>query len=149
MAIGEKIKAFRKDKKITQKTLSELSGLAEITIRQYEANKYAPKVENLKKIATALEVSLTDFLEPGQTLREYDPKDDAWDILTKKSDGSLVRNIQTNVVHSTFMPTIEQKALLRYFDILNDKGKKEAIKRVEELTQLIKYTSSKKPPTSE
>lgn len=39
MAIGEKIKALRKTRHVTQKQLGVVTGLAEITIRQYEANK--------------------------------------------------------------------------------------------------------------
>lgn len=147
MAVGEKIKAIRKEKKVTQKRLSELSGLAEITIRQYEANKYVPKADNLKKIALALDVKLSDLLEPGQTIREYDTDDDVWDIITKQEDGSLIRTIQTGGTNSSFYPSIEQRTILRYYDSLNAKGKKEALKRLEELTLISKYTESKPPTT--
>ncbi len=49
MTIGEKIRKTRKQKKMTQNTLAGLTGLAAITIRQYEAGKYTPKIENLSK----------------------------------------------------------------------------------------------------
>ena len=145
MAVGDKIKSIRKEKNVTQKQLSVLSGLAEITIRQYEANKYVPKVENLRKIAHALGVHLSEFLEPGQILREYDPNDDLWDILSKKEDGTILRTVQTTLTHNTFQLSPNQQTLLRYFDILNTQGQKEALKRMEELTFIPKYTSSKEP----
>lgn len=151
MTTGEKIKSFRKKQKITQKQLSEATGLAEITIRQYEANKYVPKIENLRKISSALGVKLSDFLEPGQTIKEYDASDDMWDILSKEDNGSVTRTIQTSVsigTSSTPPLSIDQQTLLKYFGILNAKGKKEALKRVNELSQISKYVSAKEPPES-
>lgn len=55
---GSIIKNARIKAGITQKQLAELTGLAEITIRQYESNKREPKLENLKKIAYALDIDL-------------------------------------------------------------------------------------------
>lgn len=149
MAIGERIKALRKARHVTQKQLGVVTGLAEITIRQYEANKYAPSVENLRKIASALDVSVSEFLEPGQILREYNPCDDTWNALVMDEHGNVRQHIQTQVTSHTFRPNIDQQTLLRYFDSLNEKGKKEALKRIEELSQLPKYSVSKKPPTTE
>ncbi len=63
MTIGEKIKHNRIKCGLTQKKLSELTGVAEITIRQYEANKYNPKINNLKKIALALKIELKEFID--------------------------------------------------------------------------------------
>ncbi len=149
MAIGEKIKTIRKAHRVTQKQLSSATGLAEITIRQYEANKYSPKVENLRKIAGALGVSISEFLEPGQILREYNPDDDTWNTLTMDEHGNVRQHIQTQITLNTFCPNINQQTLLRYFDSLNEKGKKEALKRIEELSQLPQYSASKEPPTTE
>jgi len=59
--IGEAIKRIRKSKRMTQKNLAEKTGIAEITIRQYEAGMYEPKYNNLKKIAEALGVECSDI----------------------------------------------------------------------------------------
>lgn len=56
MNVGEKIKLFRGLKKLSQKSLSELSGVSEIAIRKYEAGDRSPKPEQLKRIAQALEI---------------------------------------------------------------------------------------------
>lgn len=63
MAIGEQIKQLRKQQHLTQKQLSEKSGIAEITIRQYEADRYNPKIEALKRLATALNCEVSDIDE--------------------------------------------------------------------------------------
>lgn len=61
MSIGENIRYYRKKKGLTQKKLAELTGLAEITIRQYESCKYEPKIENLLKIRKALDVNINQL----------------------------------------------------------------------------------------
>ena len=54
MTTGEKIKLFRNLKKLSQKTLADLSGMSEIAIRKYEAGDRIPKPEQLKKLEKAL-----------------------------------------------------------------------------------------------
>lgn len=63
MSVAENIKYLRKQKHMTQKQLSEKTGLAVITIQQYEAGKYSPKHDNLIKLATALECEVSDIDE--------------------------------------------------------------------------------------
>lgn len=57
MTIGERIKAARKAKGLTQKELGEACGIAESTIRRYELGKLNPKYETLQKIAKPLGIS--------------------------------------------------------------------------------------------
>ena len=57
MTIGENIKTVRKQKGLTQKQLAERTGLATITIQQYEADKYEPRPDNIIRIAKVLEVA--------------------------------------------------------------------------------------------
>lgn len=61
MAIGENIKHIRKKKGLTQKQLSELSGINESQIRRYELglNNSNPKLETQIKIAAALDVPVS------------------------------------------------------------------------------------------
>lgn len=61
MTIGEKIKAKRLEKGLTQKRLGELSGIAEPTIRRYESGKLNPKLDTIKKIAEGLGITPTLF----------------------------------------------------------------------------------------
>lgn len=59
MSLGENIKKYRTERKMTQKQLSELVGVAEITIRQYESGKRSPKAEHIFKISNVLKVPLS------------------------------------------------------------------------------------------
>lgn len=61
MDISETIRVFRKREGITQKKLADLTGLSIATIQGYEQGKYRPKIEALQKIASALNVSITDL----------------------------------------------------------------------------------------
>ena len=63
MTIGESIKFYRKQNKLTQKQLANMCNLAEITIRQYEADKYISKIGNLQKISAALNIPLATLMD--------------------------------------------------------------------------------------
>lgn len=142
MTVGEKIRKTRKQKKMTQNTLAELTGLAAITIRQYEANKYIPKIENLSKIAHALNTSLSEFLEPDQIICKYDTDDDIWNSFIKANDGRLTQEIKTKIINGNFQLNEEQRRILLLFDALNPDGKKEALKRIKELSFIPTYSSN-------
>ena len=73
MALGQNIKKYRKEKKMTQKELATLVGVNEVTIRSYEAEKYRPKIGTLQKIAEALDVSLV-ALDPVLYENTFDKK---------------------------------------------------------------------------
>lgn len=61
--ISENIKKLRKDAGFTQQELSKKTGLSIASIQGYEQGKYKPKIEQLKKIATALNVPVSVFLD--------------------------------------------------------------------------------------
>ena len=66
MSVKDKLKEKRIERGYTQKKLSELCGIAESTIRQYELGKRNPKLETIEKIATALEFPVHVFVENVQ-----------------------------------------------------------------------------------
>ncbi len=61
MTVGENIKRLRKERKLTQKKLGELSGVSEAMIRQYELGLRKPKIQTLNKIANGMNLD-TNFL---------------------------------------------------------------------------------------
>lgn len=63
MTIGEKIKCFRTMKNMTQKSLGEIAGIGEATIRKYELGIRNPKPAQLKKIALALDIGENFLLD--------------------------------------------------------------------------------------
>lgn len=60
---GKNIRSLRKKAGLTQKELAKKAGINEVTVRSYEAGKYAPKIETLKKLATALNCEVSDIDE--------------------------------------------------------------------------------------
>lgn len=70
MDIGEKIKKIRKESGITQKQLAQKLGVSQAAIVQFESEKSNPKIDTLKKIADALNVSVMDFLDTDDSITE-------------------------------------------------------------------------------
>jgi transcriptional regulator with XRE-family HTH domain len=70
MHIGDRIKAIRKDKGITQTDLALKAGISRTYLADLEGNRYNPSLSILKVIATALNVKLSDIIEG----KEKDPE---------------------------------------------------------------------------
>ena len=62
-SIGSKIQKYRKLKDMTQDELSKQSGIYLSTIKKYESGERNPKPDQLQKIAEALGISVTVFLD--------------------------------------------------------------------------------------
>lgn len=64
MTIGESIKRVRKKVGLTQAELADKLGISAAGIAQWENNIRNPKLETIKRIAAALEVSQFELLRP-------------------------------------------------------------------------------------
>ena len=65
MHIGLRIKELREEKKLTQRQLSEIMGLkSDVSISDYEKAE-SLTIKTLKRIAKALEVSVSDLTSEG------------------------------------------------------------------------------------
>ena len=58
---GENLKAELKDACMSQKELSEWTGISESTISKYIHGELMPGIKNLVNIAVALDVDITDL----------------------------------------------------------------------------------------
>lgn len=65
MSIGDKLKNLRLSKKLKQSDLAEKSGISRVAIGNYERGDRQPNIHILYKIATALEVDITELLYSG------------------------------------------------------------------------------------
>lgn len=114
-------------KNITQKELgARLGGITQQQIGQWENGNKNPKLETMQKIATALEVSLSDIIG----IEEFNK------IIETKS--RIKHQIDNGII--TTLPS----SLLDNYSKLNDTGKREADKRVQELTEIPRYTQKEK-----
>lgn len=116
---GDMIRKYRTEKGLTQKKLGELCGIADSNIRKYESGNQNPKIETLQKIADALDIPVNRLLA-GKIISRDELKE-------KLSEYGL-----THLVPDTE----EERTVLENCKKLNETGKKEAAKRVEELTHL-------------
>ncbi|MDD3593117.1 MAG: helix-turn-helix transcriptional regulator [Candidatus Gastranaerophilales bacterium] len=60
-ALGKKIQAIRKQKKLTQEKLAELIDIEIPSLSNIERGKFSPAVDTLQKIAKALDVEISDL----------------------------------------------------------------------------------------
>lgn len=130
MSIADNIKFLRKQKNLTQKQLAEKSGLAVITIQQYEAGKYEPKQNSLYKLRKALDCNIYEILNKPFELLDISIPD------FEELEELMPDNIK---ISNKSLELFEHK-LLDNYRLLNEEGKKEANKRVEELTEIPRYT---------
>lgn len=131
MTIGENIRKYRKMQGLTQKELANLAELNEVTIRSYENGKYKPKLETLRKISKALGVYIGSFIEDWSQFTQDEIGEDFLSYANSYDD--FLKRIERQQKH-------EEKLLLTAYRKLNSDGQQEALKRVQELTEIKRYT---------
>lgn len=124
MTISENIKKYRKNAGITQRELAEKCHCATGTIQQYELGKRQPRIEQLEKIAGALNVSVSTLID-NNTLNLTN------DMLQLFAD--------SNITIEPSNPTTKEHYLISKFRDLNDKGQQKTIDYVEDISQLQEY----------
>lgn len=126
MNTGQIIKSKRQAAQLTQEQLAQRSGVATVTIRQYETGKRQPRLEQLQSIANALEVPIGELLGMSDVdafIAEFDEKTQA-----------------------EFLNDELKRRLDRSLEKLSETGRMEAVKRVEEMTYIPDYQKQKTPP---
>ena len=145
MTIGEKIRCIRKKKGMTQKALAEKSGIAEITIRQYEADKYKPKPDAIMKLCFALNCNTTDIIDDDNQ-KYYKMFDDIlknvhslMKAANTEDDLDIAEKLLTeaeNLYQENYPLSIRLQAS---FDLLNNAGQEKAVAYVEDLSKIPEY----------
>lgn len=85
MTIGENLKRLRKEKKLTQKQLGHLCGMADSAIRRYELGKSHPKIQTLHKIAKGLDIPVHTLVEGCGPEYRLSPRTDTPDSKSRSS----------------------------------------------------------------
>ena len=122
LTIGERIKQARKLKGLTQKQLGELSETSEITVRQYELGKRQPRLEQLRRIASALDVEWTDLVP------EQDQGSTVIDQFKEKLNGEKsFKKISTEEAYRLGVLNLSFKSdedrIAYFYSLLNTDGK--------------------------
>lgn len=60
--LGEKLKSIRKERKLSQKELAEMSGVSLSAIQKFENGIRKPKLESIKNIAKSLQIDVYELL---------------------------------------------------------------------------------------
>lgn len=158
MPSGVKIKEFRLKKNLTQKELAARCGMYESQIRKYELGTANPKIETLEKIATALEITVSELgVTDSERLKGIGNKlltrdnpefieDLHLDFETKYKIGLISeKEYQKNKKeYEDYQKACSQEsALLNAFHSLNVQGKDKAIEHTETLAKVPEYQQKK------
>lgn len=68
MTLGEKIRLYRREKKLSQKEVEIVTGIPQTTLSGWENDKTEPGISDFIKLAAALKVSMTDLLADQEEL---------------------------------------------------------------------------------
>lgn len=128
--IGSRIKEFRKAKGITQKEMAKRLNIPYSTYSNYENNNREPNMAQIKAIAKELEIDIFELIDMSQ----YEThKKEFSEII----DRELEQWQHDKEIGYSGILDIE---LLKDFRKLNKTGQLEAKKRINELTEIKKYT---------
>jgi transcriptional regulator with XRE-family HTH domain len=110
---------------ITQAELVEKTGITKGAISQYLKGEYEPKMINTAKIAWALDINQAWLVGESENMERY--------YGLQEGGGRVPK---------------ERILFMRSFNKLNELGREEALKRVEELTFIDKYINKKQDKKS-
>ena len=163
----ERLYELRKSKGLSQKQLAEKTGISVHTINSYESGRRDPNTKNLQILQDFFQVSqgfLLGELKSDDFFKDQEVIDLNLDtVLTQIS--MLKQNMKISESYQNRVATLFLLKSLNYINnemlcrttntldendinslfnaliLLNDKGLKEAIKRIQELTYITTYTN--------
>lgn len=158
MDTGGAIKAARTAANLTQAELAKKMGVTPQTISQYERGLINPKFETLEKFANALDVRIETLLEDSVKSSIVasiesgflDAKNFTPDML--KSAQQAADSVSRLVAINHAAEDIELEELETDFLKLNSLGRKTALERIHELTEISRYledVAENEKPTKE
>ena len=144
MDIGTRIKELRKARGMTQKELAKKTSLSIASIQGYEQKKYKPKLNTIAKIAVALDVLLLDLVDTDDPILQNEIT--AINIPDLNYRNSVLRSTRSQNIYElnrilSDKNDIQQLFwdLLTNFNLLNEFGKKEAVKQIELFSKIPDY----------
>ncbi len=127
MTFGEKVKKIRKEHGFSQRELGErMGGITQQTVAQYEKTIEQPKIATVRKLADALEVSLSELVTDWS---QFSPEEICEDMQDNDIDYSSIDPRQA----------VNDNRIINKFHNLNFAGQEKAIEQVEMLTKIPEY----------
>ena len=131
MTTGQRIKTARKKAGMTQSELSSKLNIPYQSISQWERDLRNPKRETLQAIADALCIPVRDLMDTNAYDEGF-------------QDGVESEEWQNHVIDELwkrdgYTGSDMEVKLINAFSSLNPSGQTEAVKRVEELTEIRRY----------
>lgn len=97
MNLGEKLKKIRNEKGFSLRDLASQVDLSASFLSQIEESKASPSIENLKKIATCLDVRVSYLIEDDEVKKDT--------VLIRKTERSSIESIDSNTKISLLTTT--------------------------------------------
>lgn len=102
--LGEKIKLYRENKKMTQNDVADILDVSPATISKYESGTLEPNIESLKRLAELFEISIDELLTDDD--EKFDiSKITVLDILREQKEmklkGNLYHRTQISFAYNT------------------------------------------------
>ncbi len=102
--LGDKIKSYRENKKMTQNEIANILNVSPATVSKYESGALEPNIESLKRLAELFEISIDELLNDQE--EKFDvSKINVLDILREQKEmklkGNLYHQTQISFAYNT------------------------------------------------
>ena len=140
----QKLRELRINKKLSQGKLAELSGVSQTAIYHWETGKRHPKVEQIYKLANALDVPALELLEElsAEETRKM-IEEIAHTVPDEESMNKMYRNFERiSIISEVYYNEKEKwaiKEIIEHLKKLTPHGQEEAVSRVKELTHVPRF----------
>lgn len=102
--LGEKIKLYRENKKMTQNEIANILDVSPATVSKYESGALEPNIESLKRLAELFEISIDELLNDQEDKFDIS-KINVLDILREQKEmklkGNLYHRTQVSFAYNT------------------------------------------------
>ncbi len=114
--VGRMFREIREENELSLTAVSEYLQIAPISLQRYECGERKIKMGTIKKLCVFYKIEYDDFIKEAKL------------------------RFSKNIFTDTSSEKEELPKIIKYYEMLNDIGKHEATKRVEELTYIPQYT---------
>lgn len=164
MTTGERIRTIRLAKGMTQKEVTNRCGMPDSSIRKYESGQFIPTPKTFRRLADAMDASITDFFDfsieetadiidieyrlvlcPPHKRHIYEEKLDKYinaGILRMKTE-KLQLQTETVTIKNTQISDRNFQRITNCYNRLNEKGQMALLQHIQELIQIPAYTETK------